>query len=169
MVLASGRATEDSPVERADPRLPTATHLVAQLRAREAPTSLEALGMRWIAVLDTADPSYDDLEDLPVGDLRLEVAVRGPSLTLYRVVGWYGPAVDDRHDVDVDSPISPLAWVESSNRVTWLRAGSGGWLRGWHRASTESNGNLVVPAGSGPLWYALHSWCSWPMEWSWGH
>ena len=152
VILASGRGEEDTPLERADPRLPLAAELVERLQAGEGiEDQIRNLGLRWVAVLDTADPTYDDLEDLPGGDL--EVIVEGPDLTLYRTSGAYGPAELDAHDVDVDSPVSPLAWMGSEERVTWYRAGSGGWLRGLDRVRIDPSGNLDVPAGSWPVFY----------------
>lgn len=152
VILASGRGRTDTPLERADPRLPLATELVSRLQAREdIDDQIVSLGLRWIAVIDTADPTYDDLDRLP--GRPLELVVDGPTLRLYRTTFAYGPAELDAHDVDVDSPISPLAWIDSEERVTWYRAGSGGWFRGWHDAEVLSSGNLEVPAGSGPVIY----------------
>jgi hypothetical protein len=153
VVLASGRAAEDTPLERADPRLPTATALVADLRDHEPITDeLAALGLRWIAVLDTADPTFDHLEDLPGHEL--EVVVDGPDLTLYRVGPWTGAASDGEHAFDVDSPISPLAWIDhDGGPVHWFRAGSGGWFRGTQRVTVDGSGNLLVPPGSRPVVY----------------
>jgi hypothetical protein len=152
VILASGNGDPDTPLERADPRLPLAAELVDRLRAGEdIDDQIELLGLQWVAVLDTPDPTYDDLDDLP--GHPLEVVVEGPQLTLYRTTFAYGPAELDRHDVDVDSPVSPLAWMGSHERVTWYRAGSGGWFRGAHRARISTSGNLDVPAGSGPVVY----------------
>lgn len=146
VLYASGRGAEGSPDERADDRLDLAGAAVAQLRTDGDPSdALRRLGIRWIAVLTSVDVTYDDLDEV-VG-AELEVAVEGPTLTLYRVTSAPDPA--ER----LDPVVGPLARVDGEGATTWYRPGSGGWLRGWKGASTTDDGNLAVPGGRGPLWY----------------
>jgi hypothetical protein len=153
VLYGSGRGVEDSPDERADERLDLATGLVADLRAGEdVSEDLARLGLRWIAVLDSADPTYDDLDRDPGNGLERVVA--GSSLTLYRVTAWPGAAVDgEGHPVAVDTVIGPWARVEGDDAVTWFRPGAGGWLRGTSGATVTADGNLAVPGSGGPIWY----------------
>jgi hypothetical protein len=150
VILASGRG-EAGVVERADPRLGVAAAAVEDLRAREDPSDdLGRIGVRWLAVLDTADPSFDDLD--AIADGGLEVVVDGPSLTLYRVGSWPGAATDEEgRAAEVDPVVSPWARVAGAEAVTWFRPGADGWLRGWDRAHTTVDGNLALPAGGGPV------------------
>lgn len=142
VLLASGQGDEDAPTERADPRQDVADALTAHLRAREpADAELEALGIRWVALLETVDPGYPGVADDPA----LEAVVTGPTLTLYRV--------RDAVASDVDPVIGPLARVAGDDLRTWYRPGASGWLRGWDAAPTTAEGNLAVPQGQGPLWY----------------
>ncbi len=142
VLLASGQGDEDAPNERADPRQDVADALTAHLRAREsADAELAALGIRWVALLETVDPGYPGLADDPA----LDAVVTGPTLTLYRV--------RDAPLAEVDPVLGPLARVEGASARTWYRPGASGWLRSWATAPTTDDGNLDVPAGSGPLWY----------------
>jgi len=142
VLLASGQGDEDAPNERADPRQDVADALTAHLRAREsADAELAALGIRWVALLETVDPGYPGLAEDPA----LEVAVGGPTLTLYRV--------RDSVTSAVDPVIGPWARVEGREARTWFRPGASGWLRGWSAAPTTADGNVGVPAGTGSLWY----------------
>ena len=153
VLIASGRGTAESPVERTDDRLGLAAEVVADLRRDRAPgDALRRLGLRWIAVLDSPDPTYDDLETIP--GLRVEVVVEGPHLTLYEVTTWVGPTVDDDGDpVGLDGVVAPLVRIDGERPVTWFRPGSAGWLRGTDAATVTADGNLAVPAGDGPVWY----------------
>jgi len=142
VLLASGQGDEDAPNERADPRQAVADDLTAHLRAREpADAELAALGIRWIALLETVDPGYPGLSEDPA----LEAVVTGPTLTLYRV----REAVAS----DVDPVIGPWARVAGDEARTWFRPGASGWLRGFEAARTTPEGNVGVPTGAGPLWY----------------
>lgn len=141
VLLPSGRGEPGGAEERADPRLDAAGALVERLRAGEAvDAELDALGIRWVAVVSTVDPAYDHLGDDPA----LRVAVTGDSLTLLEVVD---PVADG-----VDPIIGPLASVGPAPTV-WYRPGATGWRRGFDAVPVTEEGNLAVPAGSGPLWY----------------
>lgn len=142
VLLASGQGDEDAPNERTDPRQATADALTAHLRAREpADVELAALGIRWVALLETVDPGYPGLAD----DLALEAVMTGPGLTLYRV--------RDAVVSDIDPVIGPWARVPDADGRTWYRPGASGWLRGGEPVPTTDEGNLAVPSGGGPLWY----------------
>jgi len=151
VLLASGQGDQEAPVERADPRRDLAGTAAARFRAREPATAeLAAIGVRWVALLTTVDPSYPGLAEDP----DLEAVVDGPTLTLYRVrdarPGAVGPGDEPR---SLDPVIGPWARLEGPAAATWFRPGSSGWLRGWARAGTTEDGNLAVPAGGGSVWY----------------
>ena len=65
VLSASGQGDEDSAVERADPRNEMAGDLATHLRAGEsADRELAALGIRWVALVTTIDPTYQELENV---------------------------------------------------------------------------------------------------------
>ena len=112
---------------------------------------LERLGVRWIVALpDLAEGRLSALEQQPGLTRRLEAA----EIDVWEVDGWGGEAIaDDGSPVDLDHPLPPLATLDSSDAVTWRRAGGPGWLRGLRAASVTDTGMLRVPGGAGPVWY----------------
>lgn len=151
VLLASGQGDDASPDERADPRQDLAGDLAAHLRAGEsADRELAALGIRWVALVDTIDPSYAGLEQDP----SFDPVVEGDDLKLYEVRSHPGAASDDEgRSVDVDTLVAPLASVTATGPVTWFRPGATGWLRGLEPASVSVEGNLGLPDAAGPVWY----------------
>jgi len=138
--------------ERADAREPVVDRLLA--RAEEGARvsgELAGAGFRWVAVLHEVDfERYASLADDP----GLERVVTDPSVDLYRVRAWRGPAVDRRgRSVDVEPTVAPLASVASDEVTTWHRPAASGWLRGWRAAHSTPHGTLRVPAGDAPVWY----------------
>jgi hypothetical protein len=140
VLIPSGRGVEGGPDERADPREQTAGQLSADLQAGR-PADFDALGIRWVTLVEAGDRSYDGLEEDPA----LVPVVDGATLRLYRV--------RDAVDADVDPVLAPLATAPDGDARTWYRPGATGWLRGLEPAEVTDEGNLSVPQAAGPIWY----------------
>ncbi len=142
VLLPSGRGQDGGSDERADPRAREAGEAADHLAAGQpAGEQLARLGVRWVALVPALDGTYEGLADDPA----LRPVVTGETLTLYEVV-------DTPRD-PVDPVLGPWARAPDGEEITWYRPGASGWLRGSEPAETSSDGNLVLPAGSGPVWY----------------
>lgn len=152
-VLVASDPNLDEPArERADPREPTMDLLALRVQAGEpVGEQLAALGVRWVVLQHDIDwQTYDALRTDP----GLRRVVEGPTLELFEVVGWPGEVVtDDGRPLDADGPIAPAADLGRSGAATWARPGAWGWLRGTTPAAIAADGQLRLPAGSGPVWY----------------
>lgn len=153
-VLASSdpRVSEDASQEVPDPREEAAALAVLQLRTAERPSDeLAALGVRWVALLK--ELTWRDHEGLAL-DPGLELVVSGPTLDLYEVRPWRGPAVDDDgRSVGLDQVVAPIATVEGEQAATWARPAARGWLRGLEPATRTSDGLVRLPEAAGPVWF----------------
>jgi hypothetical protein len=138
--------------EFGDPREAQASAAVERLLSG-APISddLAALGVRWVVVLDTpVRHDYSGLND----DAGLRRVIDGDGLWLHEVVNWPGPAVTTSGaPVPVATVVPAWARIESGDDVLWSRAGSGGWWRGWSPAQVASDGRVLLPAGTAPVWH----------------
>jgi len=152
-VLVSRDPEIGAPVqEGSDPRTPAAGRAVKRIvAARPASRDLAHLGVRWVFLMHEIDwRTYRSVAKDP----GLERVVGGPTADLYRVRAWRGPVRADRGpDPTLDSVVAPLAIADASGRAIWNHPASGGWLRGTAGAGRTHNGLLVLPAGSGPIWY----------------
>ncbi|HMQ28845.1 MAG TPA: hypothetical protein PKA98_22855, partial [Acidimicrobiales bacterium] len=152
-VLVASDPNLDEPArERADPREPAMDLLALRVQAGEAVgEQLARLGVRWVVLQHDIDwQTYDGLRSDP----GLRRVVDGPTLELFEVVGWQGAVVtDDGRSLAARAPIAPVAHVDGSGPATWARPGAWGWLRGTTPAAIAEDGQLRLPAGSGPVWY----------------
>jgi hypothetical protein len=144
--------------ERVDPREATVEQIVADVR--DSPTGdpgqpvsarLAALGVRWVVLQHEVDYlSYSGLRHDP----GLRSVVSGPSLDLYEVTAWPGLVSDEQgHGLDADPLVEPVLRLGSSGAATYHRPAAAGWLRGWSPAGSTADGQVALPAGSGPVWY----------------
>lgn len=138
--------------ERGDPREPRAAELAEQVRrGRPIAVDLAQLGVRWVVLLHER-PGEDYRSVLR--EVGLRPVVQGEHLALLEVRSWPGSAVDaDGRPVLLETLVAPLARLDDSGAVTMHRSGGWGWRRGSDAAQTSTEGNLLAPAGRGPLWY----------------
>lgn len=152
-VLVASDPNLDEPArERADPREPAMDLLALRIQAGEAVgEQLARLGVRWVVLQHDIDwQTYDALR----ADPGLRRVVDGPTLELFEVAGWQGEVVTDGgRTLEAGGPIAPVVHLEASGPATWARPGAWGWLRGTAPAAIADDGQLRLPAGSGPVWY----------------
>jgi hypothetical protein len=138
--------------ESADPRESAAASIVERLRSGEAQSSaLAELGVRWVAVAHDVDwLTYSGLRVDP----GLEVAVEGPTLTLYRVDEVGNGTIAESGEVDVAQPHLLPYWTASTTEsITMPMPYQFGWLRGLSPGRIGPDGRLDLPAGEGPIWF----------------
>jgi hypothetical protein len=112
---------------------------------------VEKLGVRWVVLLEEVDWHRYGALDL---DPRLAPVDVGTGLRLYGVRAWKGPVVTDAgRALPIGGPAQPLGFLASSGPAIWSRSGQPGWMRGLKAAKVTKAGTLVLPAGSGPIWY----------------
>lgn len=136
--------------EQVDRRVEVATALVEDIvHGRPTATALAELGVRWVVLAHEADwRSYAALDDDP--GLR---AVRTGALDLWEVEGWPGPDTVEGPAPRLDPIVAPLWRADGGGPATWHRPSAPGWRRGTEPAGVTPDGNLALPAASGPVWY----------------
>ncbi len=145
--------------ERNDPREEAVAALVAaNLGGVAVSGSLAELGVRWVVVLDDGGlvrgRRYGELHtEALVEDPGLRRIVDGDTIELFEVVGWRGAVVAGGDDIRFDPLIGPFASLEPSGEAVYARSGTWGWMRGWRTAHVDARGLIVLPAGSGLVWY----------------
>ena len=161
LTASNPRLPGGSGVERDDPREASADALVAaNLRGTPVSEGLAALGVRWIVVLRDGDL----IRGVPIGvlhatalaeDAGLRHVLAGRTVDVFEVLGWRGQVVETATGapVAIHPIVGPIARLDASGKAIWARPGAGGWLRGWSAAHTAPNGLVVLPAGSGWVWY----------------
>jgi hypothetical protein len=135
-----------------DPREPVLEEILARARnGAEVSDDLVDVGVRWIVVQREVDwARYSGLGT----DAGLELVVTGPTLDLYRVLGWTGAVVGvDGRAVESDAIVSPVRRVAASGPATYATAYQEGWLRGTSRVGRTAEGLVALPAGSGLVWF----------------
>jgi hypothetical protein len=138
--------------EFGDPREAQASAAVERLLSGVSVSDdLAALGVRWVIVLDTpVRHDYSGLDD----DAGLRRVVDGDELGLYEVLNWPGPAVTTSGTpVPVATAMPAWARIDAGDDVLWSRAGSDGWWRGWSPARVATDGRVLLPAGTAPVWH----------------
>jgi hypothetical protein len=121
---------------------------------------LAALGVRWVFVVHAVD--WGELRGISSDDPGLRPVVRSGALDLWEVRGWPGlvvatdrggPAATSAGAVPSRPLVEPLLLADPSAAATVARPGAGGWRRGTGAATVAPDGQLALPAGSGPVWY----------------
>lgn len=152
VVTSSANGLEPDVQEVGDPRERAVGELVEPLRRGEyIAARLGALGVRWVAVIETERVArYRALWSDPGLDRRID----GDRFVVWEVRSWRGEATTDAGTaVDVANPAPFLAIADSGRSFLWNRAGSSGWRRGWAAVAVTGDGRLRVPAGGGWIWY----------------
>lgn len=160
VISSSDNRLGDEVREAGDPREPIVTDTLVGLIEDGTAVSpvLERLGVRWI-VLQTTTPLSDRYAALR-DDPGVTVELERPELTLFSVTDWPGHAFDSaRAAVPVSAAGGVLYRLDGDSEggdgdgpAVVARAGSGGWMLGWSRASVNDDGLLVVPRRSGIVW-----------------
>jgi hypothetical protein len=152
VVFSSDPELGERAQEGSDPRETPARRVVDRMErgARTSP-QLAALGIRWVVLAH--EDNWRDFRSLR-HDHGLEHVVATPSLDLYRVRAWRGPARDSSGAaIAVHTPIAPVAFFDSDAAATWYRPATDGWLRGLSPVHQTASGLLRVDSGSGVVWY----------------
>lgn len=138
--------------EAADPRVGALRRVMAAARGAEpVATSLARAGVRWVALLHSADwRAYSSL----ASDPGLVQVVHGSDLQLFEVRAWAGPVLDSQgHVVALRTLAAPLGVLAPSGPATWDAPGAPGWMRGSAPAGVSPLGLVSLPAGEGLVWY----------------
>ncbi len=152
VIVGTDAQPADGAVDQVDARqAAVARALAADDQGTQLSRSLQELGVRWVAALDAAGDEH--IARLAT-DPGLSLVAAGHGLRLFAVAGWRGAAVTaDGAAVRASSTLTPLAAIDGRDRVTWFRAGEHGWLRGLEPATITADGALLIPAGTGPVWF----------------
>jgi hypothetical protein len=138
--------------ERSDPREPTADDIVVRARGgRPVAADLAALGVRWVFIVHAVD--WADLRGIGPDDPGLRPVVRSAAVDLWEVRAWRGLVVAAGGTVPTRPVVEPLLLADPSDDATVARPGAGGWHRGRAGATVAPDGQLALPAGTGPVWY----------------
>ena len=138
--------------EGADPREQSIADLADRARAGEPVADrLAAMGVRWLVLQHEINwEAYTGV----LSDPGLEPTVVGDSLTLYRVVPWKGNVVTESGtEVASDPLISPWLRLDPSAAATWAAPYQDGSRHGTETAGETADGLVLLPAGSGPVWF----------------
>lgn len=151
VLASSDNGLQQGVHETGDAREASATALVKSLvKGKSISTELGDLGVRWIVMLKTVHQHRYSALDTDTGLRRV---IDADDIALYEVISWKGAAADESGTAVETGTLGPaLAWVDTSQAVQLSRAGSDGWMRGTHTASTTSKGLLSLPAGTGVVW-----------------
>jgi hypothetical protein len=155
VISSSDSLLGDEIREAGDPREPVVAEAFAALIEDGAAASpvLQRLGVRWV-VLQTTTPLADRYAPLR-DDPGVEVVLERPELTVFSVNGWQGLA-RDRSGAPIPVSVAQNAFYDlggpGDGPGVLARAGSGGWMQGWSRATTTTDGLLSVPSTSGVVW-----------------
>lgn len=160
LVGSDPRVPGDDARERSDPREPRAQRLIADnLGGAPIGAPLADLGVRWVVVLEDGDVIRGQRlgtlhQEALEGDPGLRPVVRGPTMSLYEVVGWRGDVVAvDGDRVEFEPIIGPFARLAASDEAVYARPYAPGWMRGFRAASETGVGTVALPPGDGLLWY----------------
>jgi len=152
IISSNPNLTVDPKRERFDPREPIIAQMAdAATRGVPVSTGMAAMGVHWVVLQHDVDwERYTGVTNDP----GFELAASGPSLDLYRVRDFPGLATSlAGAEIPSDPIVEPYWQVDPSGPGRLAAPYEEGWLRGLTATSSDPQGLISLPGGSGPVWY----------------